>query len=270
MRPELHPACAVFPALPDKDLQDLADDIRQNGLRDPITLTPDDLLLDGKARWDACGIAGVEPRTIIYDGRDPIAFVLSKNKHRRHLTASQKAMIVARLSGLQHGSNQHQRKKEDCVVNTVLSAEELAKQSGDVARAYVNYGRTILRKGEPHIVKMVDDGKINIRVAAEAVRLHDRAAQDTMTTADVEREGRKVINGYPSNRIRTISAGRSSRAKRTGSQAHRYPLQTHAVADAGGNRLSAARFASRGIRRPHQEIRPHATAPEDRQGTAGL
>ena len=33
-----HPACTIFPRLPDDQLQDLADDIAANGLRNPIVL----------------------------------------------------------------------------------------------------------------------------------------------------------------------------------------------------------------------------------------
>jgi hypothetical protein len=127
MRPDLHPACAAFPPLPDHDLRELAQDIRQRGLIEPITLTADGLLLDGRCRWDACEAAGVEPRTVTYDGDNPAGFVLSKNKYRRHLDKSQMAMAVARLVVLQQGSNQFQRIQEKVVPQKkkVLSIPEL-------------------------------------------------------------------------------------------------------------------------------------------------
>ena len=37
----------------------------------------------------ACLEAGLEPLVGEYDGKDPIAFVVSANLHRRHLNASQ-------------------------------------------------------------------------------------------------------------------------------------------------------------------------------------
>src|SRR5262245_55100444 len=163
MRPELHPACAEFPSLPDADLQELAEDIRNNGLLEPIILTADGLLLDGRCRWDACEIVGIEAHTVTYDGNDPVGFVLSKNKHRRHLDKSQIAMITGRLASLPP-----HRPKETQLNKLTSSAEELAKQSG-VPLAYINYARTVLRKAEPHIIAMVDAGEVNVRVAAEAV-----------------------------------------------------------------------------------------------------
>ena len=70
------------------DLRDLADDIAANGLRDPITLTPDGQLLDGRNRALAALMAGFDPMTmaVIYDGDDLVSFVLSRNKHRRHMS----------------------------------------------------------------------------------------------------------------------------------------------------------------------------------------
>ena len=196
MRPELHPACAAFPALPDSDLQELAEDIRKNGLIEPITLTPDGLLLDGRCRWDGCEIAGIEPRTTVYAGDDPASFVLSKNKHRRHLSKSQMAMVLARMAKLpQHRPSEITRLKKQS-----YSAEHLSKH-GDVPISYINYGRTVLARGEPNVIKMVDEDKVNVRAAAEAVRhTPDRLTQASWTAEDVERAGYAVINGYPSNR----------------------------------------------------------------------
>jgi hypothetical protein len=35
---QLHPACKLFPQLPDDELQQLAEDIKANGLRNPVVL----------------------------------------------------------------------------------------------------------------------------------------------------------------------------------------------------------------------------------------
>jgi hypothetical protein len=77
------------------ELRDLAGDIKAAGLREPVTLTPDGKLLDGRNRALAFMMAGVEVRTVVYDA-DPWLFSASKNAHR-HLTTDQVAMIVAEL-----------------------------------------------------------------------------------------------------------------------------------------------------------------------------
>lgn len=62
-----HTACLLFPQLPDDELRALADDIRLNGLLNPI-ITLNQQILDGRNRYIACGIAGVEPRFKEWDG----------------------------------------------------------------------------------------------------------------------------------------------------------------------------------------------------------
>jgi hypothetical protein len=59
----------------------------------------EDMILEGRNRYRACLKAGVEPRFGEFKGDDAAAtaFVISKNIHRRHLTAKQKHDVIARL-----------------------------------------------------------------------------------------------------------------------------------------------------------------------------
>jgi hypothetical protein len=99
-----HPAADLFPLLDGNELQELAEDIRANGLIEPIWLwnEPDVCLwlLDGRNRLRACEIAGVHPVTRFYTGEDPIGFSISQNMKRRHLTVGQKAAVGAQAEPL--------------------------------------------------------------------------------------------------------------------------------------------------------------------------
>jgi hypothetical protein len=90
---EVHPAADPWPMLPEDELIEMAKSIAEVGLLEPLVLTPDGLLLDGRNRLDACVRAGVMPTTIVYDG-DPVAFVLARNAHRRHMSQGQRATAV--------------------------------------------------------------------------------------------------------------------------------------------------------------------------------
>jgi N6-adenosine-specific RNA methylase IME4 len=79
-----------------EELQALADDIRRNGLRQPIVKWQGKVL-DGRNRQAACLLAGRALRFETYRGSDPLGFVLSQNLERRHLTESQRAMLGADL-----------------------------------------------------------------------------------------------------------------------------------------------------------------------------
>ena len=96
-RYSLHPACKLFPRITRDELRDLADDIKQNGLQNAIVLL-DGRILDGRNRYAACKLARVKPRFVPWDGDgSPVEWVISQNLMRRHLTASQRAVIALDL-----------------------------------------------------------------------------------------------------------------------------------------------------------------------------
>ena len=88
----------MFPGMTDAELDALIDDIRRNGLRDPIVRYRGEII-DGRHRLQACIVAGVKPRFVEWDGAGSLVlFVASKNLHRRHLTTSQRAAVGAILA----------------------------------------------------------------------------------------------------------------------------------------------------------------------------
>jgi hypothetical protein len=100
-----HPAASLFPLLDSDELTELTEDIRVNGLQNPIVLDRDGLLLDGRNRWAAIQTVGIPCPTLTYIGDDPVGFVLSQNLHRRHLTDKRRAEIAATLATNQHGGD---------------------------------------------------------------------------------------------------------------------------------------------------------------------
>jgi len=90
---KVHPLADLFPQIEGRELEELVDDIRNNGLRVPIVLDREGRLLDGRNRLRACRAAGVEPRFETWDGRGAVAeLIVSLNLKRRH-----RAMLAAKL-----------------------------------------------------------------------------------------------------------------------------------------------------------------------------
>src|SRR5579862_9559286 len=83
-----HPIANLFPLMEGEQLAALAEDIRANGLREPIVIYQG-LILDGRNRDMACESVGLTPGYVHVECDDPLAYVLSKNLHRRHLNESQ-------------------------------------------------------------------------------------------------------------------------------------------------------------------------------------
>lgn len=93
----VHPAAKLFEMLPKAALQAMADDIKANGLREPIVLW-EEQILDGRNRMTACQMAGVPPTfTTLLHCPDPYDYVRSANLHRRHLTDDDRAFCAARM-----------------------------------------------------------------------------------------------------------------------------------------------------------------------------
>lgn len=111
-----HPFADRFPMLGTEELDRLASDIAENGLQHPIVLDVDGQILDGRNRWAACEIAGIKPETVLYEGDDLAAFVLSVNVTRRHMTTGQQAMSTALVLG-DAGRRENGRWKRGALVN---------------------------------------------------------------------------------------------------------------------------------------------------------
>jgi hypothetical protein len=174
---ELHEACAAWPEMSPAELRDLSNDILANGLREPITLTPNGQLLDGRNRALACQMAGVDPTTMVYDG-DPWLFSLSKNKHRRHLTTDQIAIVAAKLATRGEGgdgSNQHKGATGSAEpVAPALSIAQVAAAAG-VPETAIKSAKTVLRDGTPQEIKRVKTGAVPLRKTADKVRDRKRS-----------------------------------------------------------------------------------------------
>jgi ParB-like chromosome segregation protein Spo0J len=162
MKYQLHPVCAAWPPMPDHEIEALAADIKANGLLEPLTLDPQSLLLDGRNREEACERAGVTPTTIVYAG-DPILFSLSKNKHRRHMTVDQIALVAATLVTTKQTMNQY------TVTSNEVTIEAAAVAAG-VPRTAIESARTVLSDATPEEVEAVKTGKAKLRATADRVR----------------------------------------------------------------------------------------------------
>ena len=117
---EFHPAASIFPQLACVELDDFVKDVKEHGLREPIW-TLDGKILDGRNRYRACVKAGVTPMFREWTGTDPVAFVLSMNVHRRHLSVSQRAMVAAQVATLRDG-----QKKPGASIDAPSQAEAAA------------------------------------------------------------------------------------------------------------------------------------------------
>lgn len=174
----VHPVAALFPMMSDEELDALAEDIKANGLQQPLVYDRDGVLIDGRNRQEACRRAGVEPtHTTLPDGVDPVAFILSANIQRRHMSKGQQAMAVARAYSLHKkyevgGGSGENRKKSDRGVASALSK---------VSRAHIDHAVAVLRYAEDYAdAVLAGDETLNDAYAVALARKHrtDEAQQE--------------------------------------------------------------------------------------------
>lgn len=150
---KVHPVADIFPMMSDEELRAVGEDIKANGLKEPITLDHTGQLCDGRNRMEAMERAGInldDARNL--NGRklfganqvvhlakttDVVAFIISKNIHRRHLTKQQQADLIVAAhkagSSRQDGEviTRHVKGKRGSEKDSVKAAAiETAKEHG--------------------------------------------------------------------------------------------------------------------------------------------
>jgi N6-adenosine-specific RNA methylase IME4 len=195
---EFHPLADIFPLVEGQDLAELVADIREHGLREPIVIY-EDRILDGRNRYRACSAAGVEPTFAAYTGDDPVAYVVSLNLRRRHLSESQRAMVAAKLATLKLGDNQHSEGLPIGRGSQLLNVGERT-----VARA-----REVQEHGASELVHAVEQGVVSVSAAA------DIATQPIEEQREIVARGeREILRAAQEIRARKAEIRRAERLER--------------------------------------------------------
>ena len=160
----LHPLCTLFPRLEGREFDTLVDDIRSNGLREPI-ITHEGMILDGGNRAAACAAAGVDPRYEQFAGGNLVTFVLSANLHRRHLSHGQAAAIVA--SAQDWANAQTVGNPNYATLRNWTRQKDRAEISGASHRTQQSADK--VAKADPELAKKVAHGEVSLPAAVAQV-----------------------------------------------------------------------------------------------------
>jgi len=175
---EFHEAANIFP-LDDEHIDELAEDIREQTQKYPIHLC-EGKILDGRRRYLACRMAEIVPTTIKVSPPDPIAHVMSLNKHRRHMTPSQLAMVGEKAKGL-YAKQAKERQKEagkthgkgqpklpvELPEAKGFDARDAAGKAVGVSGKLIDHAGKVRKKGVPELAKAVEEGRLSVTAAAD-------------------------------------------------------------------------------------------------------
>lgn len=172
-----HPIADVWPMMDEAKLAELADDIRKNGQLVPVWLY-EGKILDGRNRWAACKIAGVDPKTKEYTGYEPTAFAVSLNDRRRHMGKSALAAVAAELEPF--FAEDAKRRYQQTVGRPKKSVEKVPQISTQKPKAREEAAKSVGVND-----RYVSDAK---KVKAEAPDVFERLKAGKITLQDAKRE----------------------------------------------------------------------------------
>lgn len=168
---EYHPASKIFPLMEGAEFDALAEDIKANGLLEPIEKF-NDMILDGRNRYRACQEAGVEPRYSTHVGDDPLGYVISENLKRRHLNESQRAMIGKRIESIPMGGD---RKSDDFKAhNCALISRDDAAKMMNVSPRSIDNASVVMQQGNEDLIASIDRGRETVGGAVKEIRRRER------------------------------------------------------------------------------------------------
>jgi N6-adenosine-specific RNA methylase IME4 len=195
---EVHPAAAMFPMMTSVELAELVRDVTEHGQRLPVVMHQG-LILDGRNRLRACSLAGVTPKIVDWDGQggSAVAYVVSVNLQRRHMTESQRAMVAADLLPLFEAETTERRnsrlKRGDTAPEAPLAprgaigkAAKQAAEATSVGTRSVERAKAVAAKA-PELAERVRAGETTLKQAEKTIK---RAAQVQAVVAYTPPEGR--------------------------------------------------------------------------------
>ena len=166
---EFHEVASIFPMMSGSEYEALKADIAAHGLREPIWLH-EGKIIDGRNRYNACREMNVTPDYRTWNGVGSlVAFVVSLNLHRRHLSESQRGMVAAKLANIELGENQHNIGSANLQTHKVSRAE--AAELLNVSERTVNAAAKVKNEGAPELVVAVESGQASVSAAAEVATL---------------------------------------------------------------------------------------------------
>ena len=183
-----HPLAECFPMLSDSELQELANDIKANGLRHDIVLF-EGQIIDGRNRYAACQIEKIpiEDRLVNYEGPDPIGYVISVNLRRRHLDTGQRAAIVSELANAKVGGRHSPNSVNEKTGGQIAKEMHVSPTSVTTLRA--------IAKANPEVFDQVKAGELSLNQAAKVagiVRLTGGRVVENGPTTGTRRQTRAM------------------------------------------------------------------------------
>jgi hypothetical protein len=182
-----HPLAELFPMISGDAFKALVDDVREHGVRRPIVLL-DGMILDGRNRYMAAREVGATYRVVEFTGNDPVAYVVSENLNRRHLTDAQRQMVGAKIAKLPKGV------RSDTTIGASVPTQAATAEMLNVSVKGIQRASDVVESGTPGLVAAVEAGSVSVSAAAEVAKLPQAEQVDIVSKGpEAVREAAKAV-----------------------------------------------------------------------------
>lgn len=232
----VHPAAELFPLMPEAEFEALKEDIRVNGQNDDIVLW-DGQLLDGRHRLRACTELGIEPSyTKLPKAIDPIAWVVSHNLHRRHLTTAQRAMVADKLAILQNGE-----KKTATGIPVAPPSQAEAAAMLNVSVDSVQKARKVRSRASKKVIAAVERGEMSLNAALETTKKSEaeKAAKEAKREAEKAAKAKEKAEAKLAKEAERAAAKEARAKAKEQAKADAKAAREKAKADAKAAKMAA-------------------------------
>jgi phosphate uptake regulator len=153
---------------------------------------------------------------------DALAYVISMNVKRRHLTPSQRAIIVARLVNSSVGGDRHSVK-----LPNEVTQEDVARLSG-VAKKMVTDAAKVLKANRPDLADKVLKGELAVNKAVKTIRQEEKKKEKSASEDDDEDDDKadKAAKAYHALQEQLVDALGNLREASSFSHAKEYAEKT--------------------------------------------
>jgi hypothetical protein len=220
MKYKSHPFADLFPMMTAQEQEALAADIAENGQRQPIVLYQGQIL-DGRNRLLACETAGVDPIFTTHEGDDAsaLALVISLNAQRRDMSASQRAIVAARI--MERMPERRGRPQKGAESRHNFHSRDALSKTFKVNKDAIQQAKALLEESPDDLAVQVASG---IPIAAAYEQLQKRRAEAAKKQRDLNRIGKyadAVRNGEMTleEALEKISEEEKEEARKKESQA---------------------------------------------------
>ena len=177
------------------DINELANDIKENGLISPIAVTQDMELLAGWRRLSACkqlGWTEIEANVMtVEDALSKLKIEISENENRKEFTFSERTRWMDILKNeLRKVAEENQKKGTSVPHGTQVGRvdEQVGKLTGLGGKNNVYKAEYIIQHATPEMIKALDDEQLSINAAYTALKKANEEKQKEIDRLQSENE----------------------------------------------------------------------------------